>query len=170
MIATECRPQYEGLNLARVLLSKNIPCTMMLDSAMGYAMGSVSFVMVGAEAVVENGGIINRIGTYTLAIAAKAHRVPLYVAAESYKFHRIYPLHQRDMPGQSQQPIPFPPGADVVEGLRFDNPNSDYTVPPLPLPLYCPLSLLSLMLALPCSRLRTSPVFSRSWASSPLPR
>lgn len=45
----------------------------------------VDMVLVGAEGVVESGGIINKIGTYTLAIAAKSHNTPFYVAAESYK-------------------------------------------------------------------------------------
>ena len=42
-------------------------------------------VMVGAEGVVENGGVINKLGTYQIAICARAHNVPVYVAAESYK-------------------------------------------------------------------------------------
>lgn len=41
--------------------------------------------MVGAEGVVENGGIINKLGSYMVAIAAKEHGIPFYVAAESYK-------------------------------------------------------------------------------------
>ena len=45
-------------------------------------------MLVGAEAVVENGGVINKLGTYQIALAAKAHNVPVYVAAESYKFAR----------------------------------------------------------------------------------
>ena len=40
------------------------------------------------------GGIINRIGTYQMAIVAKACGKPLYVAAESYKFSRMFPLYQ----------------------------------------------------------------------------
>lgn len=42
-------------------------------------------VLVGAEGVVENGGIINKLGTYNIALAAAAHKKPVYVAAESYK-------------------------------------------------------------------------------------
>ena len=40
---------------------------------------------MGAEGVVENGGIINRLGTFNIALAAAAHNKPFYVAAESYK-------------------------------------------------------------------------------------
>lgn len=54
-------------------------------------------VLTGAEAVVENGGIINRIGTYTTAICAKAHKRPFYVLAESFKFARLFPLSQSDL-------------------------------------------------------------------------
>ncbi len=42
-------------------------------------------VLVGAEGVVESGGIINKLGTHHIAIAAKAQGIPFYVAAESYK-------------------------------------------------------------------------------------
>jgi len=42
-------------------------------------------VLVGAEGVVENGGVINKLGTYQIALAAAAHNTPFYVAAESYK-------------------------------------------------------------------------------------
>ena len=45
----------------------------------------VNLVLVGAEGVVENGGIINKLGSYHVAIAAKEHAIPFYVAAESYK-------------------------------------------------------------------------------------
>ena len=48
-------------------------------------MCRVNLVLVGAEGVVENGGIINKLGSYQVAIAAKEHCIPFYVAAESYK-------------------------------------------------------------------------------------
>ena len=53
--------------------------------------------MVGAEGVMENGGIVNKLGTYQLAVVAKALKRPFYVAVESYKFARMYPLAQRDV-------------------------------------------------------------------------
>ena len=52
-------------------------------------------VLMGAEAVVENGGIVNKLGTYQIAVCAKACNKPFYVAAESYKFARLYPLSQK---------------------------------------------------------------------------
>lgn len=60
-------------------------------------MENIDFVLTGADAVVENGGIINKIGSYTVAIAAKAHGRPFYVLAESFKFARLFPLNQKDI-------------------------------------------------------------------------
>jgi translation initiation factor 2B subunit (eIF-2B alpha/beta/delta family) len=49
----------------------------------------IDMVLVGAEGVVENGGVINKLGTYQAAVSAHAHNTPFYVAAESYKvIHR----------------------------------------------------------------------------------
>lgn len=55
----------------------------------------VDLVLVGAEGVVENGGVINKLGTYQIAVCAKSLNKPFYVAAESYKFARLYPLNQQ---------------------------------------------------------------------------
>jgi hypothetical protein len=88
-------------------------------------------VLVGAEGVVENGGIINKLGTYTIALAAAASRTPMYVAAESYKFARLYPLNQRDYPLE-RKPLDF--GPLMPRGCKIENPSRDYT-PPSELPL-----------------------------------
>lgn len=77
-----------------------IDCTLILDAAIGYVMESVDFVMVGAEAVVESGGIINRVGTFTMGLCAREMKKPCYVLVESFKFTRLYPLNQRDLPDE----------------------------------------------------------------------
>lgn len=61
-------------------------------------MERVDAVVVGAEGVVESGGIINKIGTYSIALAARAHNKPVYACAESFKFVRFFPLNQNDLP------------------------------------------------------------------------
>ncbi len=78
-------------------------------------------VLTGAEAVAESGGIINKIGTYQMALLAGVKGVPVYVAAESYKFSRLYPMHQRDLSLSS----------DEVEigSSSFEVPLNDYTPP-----------------------------------------
>jgi translation initiation factor eIF-2B subunit alpha len=55
-------------------------------------MKYVDCVFVGSEAVLENGGIVNRIGTYTIALCAKAYNKPFYVCAESFKFLKRFIL------------------------------------------------------------------------------
>lgn len=78
-------------------LKDKIPVKIIYDSAVAAVMDQVDLCIVGAEGVMENGGIINKIGTYQLAIVAKALNKPFYVAVESYKFARMYPLSQRDV-------------------------------------------------------------------------
>lgn len=100
IILLEGRPDAAGAKAARAYASheSKIPTTVVLDSAMGHVMETVDVVLVGAEAVVENGGFVNKMGTYALATCAKAHGKPFYVASESYKFARLYPLNQQDLP------------------------------------------------------------------------
>lgn len=97
---TESMPNKQGWTMQQELKEAGVPSTVILDSAVGYMMERVDFVLVGAEAVVESGGIINKIGTYQLAVMAKSMNKPVYVAAESFKFLREYPLSQRDVPNK----------------------------------------------------------------------
>ncbi|KAF7886477.1 hypothetical protein EAF00_010580 [Botryotinia globosa] len=88
------------------LRAKGVPVATISEGAVGYAMGKVDLVIVGAEGVVENGGVISRLGTYQIALLAKAAGKPFYVAAESHKFVRLYPLGQYDL-GIDQEIIDF---------------------------------------------------------------
>lgn len=121
---TEGRPDETGLQMARMVAELGVPVSIILDSAVGYIMESIDMVLVGAEAVAENGGIINKLGTYSVALAAKSHSVPVYVAAESYKFARLYPLSQSDLPLE-RKPIDF--GPLLPSGVEINNPSRDFT-------------------------------------------
>lgn len=96
----------ESKAVVRSLREKGVPVATISEGAVGYAMGKVDLVVVGAEGVVENGGIISRLGTYQIALLAKAAGKPFYVAAESHKFVRLYPLGQYDL-GIDQEVIEF---------------------------------------------------------------
>lgn len=98
--------QSESKAVVSSLRSKGVPVATISEGAVGYAMGKVDLVIVGAEGVVENGGIISRLGTYQIALLAKAAGKPFYVAAESHKFVRLYPLGQYDL-GIDQEIIKF---------------------------------------------------------------
>ena len=97
----EGRPDAGGAKSALSYIKANIPTTVVLDSAMGYIMERVDMVLVGADCVMENGGTVNKIGTFALGVVAKEMGVPMYVAAESYKFTRLYPLNNADLPEMS---------------------------------------------------------------------
>ncbi|KAJ7658780.1 hypothetical protein DFH06DRAFT_1407290 [Mycena polygramma] len=108
IFVTEARPRGLGVKTAEALTAVGIPCTVILDSAVAYGMEKVDFVLVGSEAVVESGGLINAIGPLNIAIIAKAANKPLYALAESYKFHRLFPLSQYDLPSHNSRSLSFP--------------------------------------------------------------
>ena len=66
-------------------------------------MQSIDCVLTGAEVVLENGGILNRVGTKMLALNAKEYNKPLIVFSESYKFLKRTFLTHDDIPNHSKQ-------------------------------------------------------------------
>jgi translation initiation factor eIF-2B subunit alpha len=98
VLVTESRPENSGEIMVKQLVENGIDAELILDIAIGYYMKDIDCAVVGAEAVCENGGIINRIGTYTMAICAKNFKKPFYVLVESLKFLKMYPLDQTDIP------------------------------------------------------------------------
>lgn len=84
VIADETRPYLQGARLtAWELMEDNIPVTLITDNMAGHLMkkGEVDAVVVGADRVAANGDAANKIGTYMVAVLAKAHNIPFYVAA-----------------------------------------------------------------------------------------
>ena len=84
VFADETRPFNQGTRLtAWELLKDNIPTTLICDNMSGYFMskGRISAVIVGADRIAANGDTANKIGTYSVAILAKEHGIPFYVAA-----------------------------------------------------------------------------------------
>ena len=84
VIADETRPYLQGARLtAWELLQDNIPVTLITDSMSGHLMskGRVQAVVVGSDRIAANGDVANKIGTYMVAVLAKRHKIPFYVAA-----------------------------------------------------------------------------------------
>jgi translation initiation factor eIF-2B subunit alpha len=104
----------EGTNIVALLRGKDVPVATVSEGAAGYAMGKVDMVIVGAEGVAENGGIVSRLGTYQIGLLAKAADKPFYVVAESHKFIRLNPLGQYDLPNR-QKVFEFKVKGDKVE-------------------------------------------------------
>ena len=72
------------IKTAEALTAAGVPSTVILDSAVAYVMDKVDFVLVGSEAVVESGGLVNAVGSNQIAIIARAANKPFYALAERY--------------------------------------------------------------------------------------
>ncbi len=84
VFADETRPFLQGARLtAWEMVKEGIPCTLITDNMSGYFMkaGRIQAVVVGADRIAANGDVANKIGTYTVAVLAKEHDIPFYVAA-----------------------------------------------------------------------------------------
>jgi len=84
VIADETRPFLQGARLTAWELAKdNIPVTVITDNMAGHIMkqGKIDCVVVGADRIAANGDAANKIGTYMVAVLAKQHNIPFYVAA-----------------------------------------------------------------------------------------
>ncbi|KAK2654611.1 hypothetical protein Ddye_014467 [Dipteronia dyeriana] len=126
VLCTEGRPDRTGLRLSNELAKLDVPVKLLIDSAVAYTMDEVDMVFVGADGVVESGGIINMMGTYQIALVAHSMNKPVYVAAESYKFARLYPLDQKDM-SPALRPIDF--GVPIPSKVEVETSARDYTPP-----------------------------------------
>jgi methylthioribose-1-phosphate isomerase len=84
VIACETRPYLQGARLtAWECVQEGIPCTLIADNMAGHLMsrGEIDVAIVGADRIAANGDVANKIGTYTVAVLAKRHNIPFYVAA-----------------------------------------------------------------------------------------
>ena len=84
VIADETRPVLQGSRLtAWELMQDRIPVTLITDNMAGSLMrqGKIHLCVVGADRIAANGDVANKIGTYSVAVLAKAHNIPFYVAA-----------------------------------------------------------------------------------------
>lgn len=84
VIVAETRPKLQGARLTAWELKRaEIPVTLITDSMVGHFMkkGIINMVIVGADRIAKNGDVANKIGTYQIALLAKEHKIPFYVAA-----------------------------------------------------------------------------------------
>jgi methylthioribose-1-phosphate isomerase len=132
VIADETRPYLQGARLtAWELMEDNIPVTLITDNMAGHLMkkGEVDAVVVGADRIAANGDAANKIGTYMVAVLAKAHDIPFYVAA---------PLSTIDLKTLTGEGIPIEERDEkevthvreqrlAPEGVKVSNPAFDVT-------------------------------------------
>ena len=106
VLADETRPFLQGARLTAWELQRDqIPVTLICDNMAGYLMslGGIDCIIVGADRVAANGDVANKIGTYSVAVLAKEHNIPFYVAAPlstidmNLKDGSEIPIEQRDV-------------------------------------------------------------------------
>ncbi len=162
VIACETRPYLQGARLTTwECVQEGIPCTLVADNMAGHLMsrGEIDLVITGADRIAANGDVANKIGTYTLAVLARRHRLPFYVAA---------PLSTFDVKTPDGAAIPIEErGADEVtgyrgtrwapKGIQVKNPAFDVTPAELVTALICEKAVIQAP-----SRERLQPLISTS--------
>jgi methylthioribose-1-phosphate isomerase len=105
VIADETRPVLQGARLtAWELMQEGIPVTLITDNTAGALMkrGEINLAIVGTDRTARNGDVANKIGTYTVAVLCKEHKIPFYVAAPlssidfSIKSGEYIPIEERE--------------------------------------------------------------------------
>jgi len=132
VIADETRPFLQGARLTSwELIQDNIPVTLITDNMSGYLMskGEINAIIVGTDRVAANGDVANKIGTYMLAVLAKRHNIPFYVAC---------PISTIDLNCPNGESIPIEERAKeevigfkeilwAAKGVNVRNPSFDVT-------------------------------------------
>ena len=117
---TETRPWNQGSRLtATECVMDNIPHTMIADTAVSSIMPKIHVVIVGADRILPNGNVANKIGTNNLAVIARHYNVPFYVAADTDTFASSNEIHIEDRKNEGFTNIP--------DGLNIINPGFDIT-------------------------------------------
>lgn len=132
VFADETRPRQQGARITTFeLVMDKIPVTLITDGMCSYFMkkGMIDMVVVGADRIAANGDTANKIGTYTVAIAANYHKVPFYIAAPlstidtSIKTGEEIPIEER-----SHDEVTHINGKRIcAEGVNIINPGFDVT-------------------------------------------
>ncbi|MEM3550562.1 MAG: S-methyl-5-thioribose-1-phosphate isomerase [Candidatus Bathyarchaeia archaeon] len=130
VIATETRPKLQGARLTAYELKRDgIPVTLVADTMVGYIMykGIVDKVFVGADRIVQD-AVINKIGTYQVAVLAKEHKIPFYVAAPKSTFDLKRKSEEVEIEERSPEEVTFIGKERIApEGVEVLNPAFDIT-------------------------------------------
>ncbi len=130
VIADETRPYLQGARLtAWELMQDDIPVTLITDNMSGHVMkkGRVQAVVVGSDRIAANGDVANKIGTYMVAVLARQHNIPFYVAAPlstvdlNCPTGEEIPIEERDIREVTHmKDIQLAPDDTVVSNYAFD--------------------------------------------------
>ena len=128
IFATESRPYCEGRFMVGELLKLDIPCTIVTDASIGSYIGRADKSLVGCDSILVNGDVVNKMGTYLLALACRERGVPLYASGNIFKLSmaslrgdEVRMLRRGDDGVVPIAPQGLPDGAAItVENTIFD--------------------------------------------------
>ncbi|XP_011000545.1 PREDICTED: translation initiation factor eIF-2B subunit beta-like [Populus euphratica] len=142
VFVAEGAPRYQGHLLAKELVARGLQTTLITDSAVFAIISRVNMVIVGAHAVMANGGVIAPVGLNMVALAAQKHAVPFVVLAGSHKLCPLYPHNPEVLLNELRSPselLDFGEFSDCLDFgsgtgsplLHVVNPAFDYVPPKL---------------------------------------
>lgn len=141
VFVAEGAPRYQGHVLAKELVGKGLQTTVIPDSAVFAMISRVNMVIVGAHAIMANGGVIAPVGINMVALAAQRHAVPFVVVAGSHKLCPLYPHNPEVLLNDLKSPselLDFGEFSDCMDFsiigsplLHVVNPAFDYVPPKL---------------------------------------
>lgn len=119
--ATETEPKHQGIITAKELHALGIPVVLIEDPANAYFMKDMDYVIVGTDALRKE-GVINKIGTYDMAITARKHGIPFYVAGNTLKLDNRKKFVIEERPAKEVY-------SDMksLKGIKIRNPAFDIT-------------------------------------------
>jgi translation initiation factor 2B subunit (eIF-2B alpha/beta/delta family) len=118
---SESRPGGEGVATARALAAAGWHVTLVADAAVGFFMSHARVMLFGADSVRADGSVVNKVGTYPAALAAREAGVPVYAACETFKIAApSFPVTFEEMDPREILPEPIP-------GVTPRNPSFDLT-------------------------------------------
>jgi ribose 1,5-bisphosphate isomerase len=129
VIVTRSGSGRTGERTAWEIAYAGIPVTFIDDTAIGLFVSQASKVLVGADRICADGGLINGVGTYLLALAAKRAGVPFYVLCETLKFDKRFKSTEVEL--EEKEPAEVSPPDTLPEEVEVKNPYFDITPPDL---------------------------------------
>jgi len=121
VVVCESRPLLEGRATARELAAAGIAVTLVTDAQGPLFLSEVQAVLVGADGVLADGSVVNKVGTYSLALAARDAVLPFYVACESLKISHRQEWSESDIEeGDPAEVLPDAIGGVTPRNLYFE--------------------------------------------------
>jgi len=146
VVVTETRPKLQGSRLTAYELKRDgIPFTLITDSMVGYAMSKrlVNKVIVGADRIVRD-ALVNKIGTYSIAVLAHEHQIPFYVAAPTSTFDLTHLSQDIVIEEREPREVTHFGSEDVApQGVKVLNPAFDITPTKYVTAIICEKGILS---------------------------